>query len=78
MYKKQCTYTVILKCVCMLVAQSFPTLCKPLDYSLPGSSVHRILQERILELPFPSPGDLPNPGIGKSKNTLLLKILAII
>jgi len=28
--------------------------------SLPGSSVHRILQARILEwLPFPSPGDLP-------------------
>jgi len=30
-------------------------------YSLPDSSVHGILQERILEgLPFPSPGDLPN------------------
>ena len=30
-------------------------------YSLPGSSVHGILQERILEgLPFPSPGDLPD------------------
>ena len=34
--------------------------------SLPGSSVHGILQARILEwvrLPFPSPGDIPNPGI---------------
>ena len=29
----------------------------------PGSSVHGILQARILEGPFPSPGDLPNPGI---------------
>ena len=28
------------------VAQSCPTLC---DYSLPGSSIHGILQERILE-----------------------------
>ena len=29
-----------------------------------GSSVHGILQARILEwLPFPPPGDLPNPGI---------------
>ena len=26
-----------------------PTLCDPLDYSLPGSSVHEILQARILE-----------------------------
>ena len=31
---------------------------------LPGSFVHRILQARILEwLPFPSSGDLPNPGL---------------
>ena len=34
------------------VAQSCPTLCNPLDYSLPGSSVHGILQERILEWGF--------------------------
>ena len=26
--------------VCMLVAQSCPTLCNPTDYNLPGSSVH--------------------------------------
>ena len=33
-------------------------------WSLPDSSVHGILQARILEwLTFPSPGDLPNPGI---------------
>ena len=29
--------------------QSCPTLCGPTDYSLPGSSVHGILQSRILE-----------------------------
>ena len=35
-----------------------------MGYSLPGSSVHGVLQARILEvLPFPSPGVLPNPGI---------------
>jgi len=28
---------------------SCPTLCNPMDCSLPGSSVHRILQARILE-----------------------------
>ena len=31
------------------VAQSCPTLCGPMDYSPPGSSVHGILQARILE-----------------------------
>ena len=33
----------------MLVAQSCPTLCDPMDCSPPGSSVYRILQARILE-----------------------------
>ena len=33
----------------MLVAQSCPTLCISMDYSPPGSSVHGIFQERILE-----------------------------
>ena len=33
----------------MLVAQSCPTLCDPVDCSLPGSSVHGILQARIME-----------------------------
>ena len=34
-----------------------PTLCKSIAYSLPGSSVHGILQARILEcviMPFPN------------------------
>jgi len=34
---------------CVLVAQSCLTLCDPMDSSLPGSSVHGILQARILE-----------------------------
>ena len=29
--------------------QSCPTLCNPMDYNPPSSSVHRILQARILE-----------------------------
>ena len=32
-----------------LVAQSCPILCSPVDCSHPGSTVHGILQERILE-----------------------------
>ena len=41
--------------VCVLVAQSCPTLCDPLDCSPPGPSVHGILQVRIPEwiaIPF--------------------------
>ena len=45
----------------VLVTQYYPTLCDPMDCSLPGSSVHGVLQTR--EQPFPSPGDLPDPGI---------------
>ena len=39
----------------VLVAQSCPTLCNPMDCSLPSSSVHGILQAKILEwvsIPF--------------------------
>ena len=39
----------------ILVAQLCPTLCDPMDYSPPGSSVLGILQARILEwvaIPF--------------------------
>ena len=42
-------------CVCVLVTQLCPTLCDPMDCSPPGSSVHGILQARILEwvaIPF--------------------------
>ena len=36
--------------------QSWPTLCSPIDGSLPGSSVHGIFQARVLEwVPSPSP-----------------------
>ena len=43
--------------------QSCPTLCNPMDHSLPDSSVHGILQQEWSGLPFPPPGDLPDPGI---------------
>jgi len=43
------------------VAQSCPTLSDPMDFSLPGSSVHGIFQARVLEngksgVPLPAPG----------------------
>ena len=48
--------------VCVLLPQSCLTLCDLMDRSPPGPSVRGNLQARILSgLPFPSPGDLPNP-----------------
>ena len=46
------------------VTQSCPTLCDPMDYSPPGSSVHGLLRQKYWSvLPCPPPGDLPNSGI---------------
>ena len=36
-------------CVCVQSLQSSLTLCDPMDYNLPSSTVHGILQARILE-----------------------------
>ena len=44
-----------IQCVWVLITQWCPSLCNTMDYSSPGSSVHGILQERILEwvdIPF--------------------------
>ena len=48
-----------------LFAQSCPTLCDPMDCSLPGFSVHGDSpgKDTRVGLPCPPPGDLPNPGI---------------
>ena len=47
----------------MLVIQLCPTLCDPMDCSLPGSSVHGIRQARTLEwVVIPFSRDLPDPG----------------
>ena len=42
----------IFQVVCLIISevtQSRPTLCDPVDYSLPHSSVHGIFQARVLE-----------------------------
>ena len=53
------------------VARSCLTLCDPIDCSLPGPSICGIFQARVLTgLSFPSPGDLPNPGIEHRSPTL--------
>ena len=43
------TFMYIYLLCCVLLVQSYPTLCSPLNSSLPGSSVYGILQARILE-----------------------------
>ena len=54
---------IMCMCAC-LVTQSCPTLCDPMDCSPPGFSVHGILQAKYWSgLPFPSLGDLPDPGV---------------
>jgi len=49
---------------CCLVEKLCPTLCNPMDCSLPGPpSMGLSRQEYWNGLPFPSPGLLPDPGI---------------
>ena len=48
----------------MKVSQSCPTLCDPMDYSLPGSFVHGILQARLHEwVAVPFSRGFPSTGI---------------
>ena len=55
------------------ITQLCPTLCNAVDYT-----VHGILQTRILEQQlFPSPGDLPNPGVEPRSPTLLAGSLPV-
>ena len=50
--------------MCAKLLQSCLTLCKPVDYTLPGSSVHGILLARLLvSLPCLPPKDLPDAEI---------------
>ena len=55
----------------VLVTKSCPTLCDPVDSSPPGSSVHGILQARILEwVAIPFSRESFNPGIEPGSPTL--------
>ena len=47
----------------MSVAQLCLTLCDPIGCSLPGPVMEFSRQENCSGLPFPSPGDLPDPGM---------------
>ena len=74
------------KWVWVIVAQSCLTLCNPMDCSLPGSSVHGILQARLLEwvaISFSRVASWPkNPALQESlyqlshQGSLLLRDIA--
>ena len=68
-------FQMVTKSLCMHAKslQLCLTLYNPIDCSLLGSSVHWILQARILEcVAMPSPGTLPNPGIKPASLSLAL------
>ena len=61
----------------MFVAQLCPTLCNPIECSLPGSSVHGISQaEYWSELSFPSPGGFPDSGIKPRSPALQVNVFS--
>ena len=62
--------------VCAKLLQSHPTLYDSVDCSPPGSlSVGFSRQEYWSGLPYPPPGDLPNPGIEPYIRDSLLRLL---
>ena len=65
MYVYVCVYIYTHTCIlCAKLLQSCLILCDPMDYSSLGSSVHGILQTRILEWAASSfSRGFPDPGI---------------
>ena len=72
---EECVCVCVCVCVCEVV-QLCPTLCDPMDCSLPGSSINGIFQARILEWVdisfiqeiFPTQG--LKPGLPNCRQTL--------
>ena len=62
----------------VLVAQSCLTFCNTIDRSPPGSSVHGILQARILEwVAISFSRDLPDPRIKPGSPALAVSFFTI-
>ena len=69
--RTQYPLSVVTLCLSSCISQ-VPLLCDPMHCSPPGSSVHEILQARIVSgLPCPPPEILPNKG----SNSYLLHLL---
>ena len=57
--------------VSCLVAKSCPTLCDPVDYSLQNPLSTGFPRQKYWHgLPFPFPGNRPNPGIKPMSSAL--------
>ena len=65
--------------MCPQLLQSCLILCDPMDYNLPGSSVHGILQARVLGCHALLQGIFPtqglSPGLAQQVDSLLLSCL---
>ena len=77
MYFSLCIHIQGLCAVLCLVTQLCPTVCNPLDCSMPGSSVHGDSPGKNTwsGLPCPPPGDLPNVGIEPRSHALQVNSL---
>ena len=63
---------------CFFVSKPCPALCYPMDWSLPGSSIHGISQARILEwVAISSSRELPNPRMEYTSPALALDFLPL-
>ena len=65
-------FTEFVKACLFVLSHSVMSDCDYMDYSPPGSFVHEDSPGKNtgVDLPFPPPGDLPNPGIKPSSPTL--------
>ena len=71
-----CVCLCVFVCLCVCVSLS---LSLRAQYSPPDSSVHGIFQAKYWSvLPFPSPGDLPNPGIKPASPALTRKVFTTV
>ena len=66
------TWHIVIDFLLLVHAQSCPALYDPMNYSLPGSTTMGFSrQEYWSGLPFPSPEELPDPGIEPMSPTLV-------
>ena len=75
-----CHYPLSIPGMCAKLLQLCPALCDPVDYSLPGSSVHGILQTRIPRTGYLTSLSfivkiLKSRQISKGINILILKFI---
>ena len=64
---------------CAKSLQPCLTLCNAMDHRLPGSSVYGFSWQAYWSgLPFPPPGDLPNPGIEPASPALAGRIFLFL